>query len=157
MRSGYANSERAFRRSGLRLTAMAEWWSIEVFDAALQAALSWKDSYRTQLVESAITSGAIEWTWIEHQHGVVFEVSFADEARWESFRRLPGVQAALDAVPDPVNGVLVYRGRGGGAGARSPRRPRPSAGAGALALPEPVAERVIDLTVAEMSQAAINL
>jgi hypothetical protein len=136
---------------------MAEWWSVEVFDSHLQAALSWKDSYRTQLVESAITSGAVEWAWIEHRHGVVFEVCFADEARWEAFRLLPGVQAALDAVPDPVNGLLIYRGRGGGAGARSPRRPKPSAGAGALELPEPAAQRVVDVTVAEMSQAAVNL
>ncbi len=136
---------------------MAEWWSIEVFDSQLQAALSWKDSYRTQLVESAITSGAVEWAWIEHRHGVVFEICFPDEARWEAFRRLPGVQAALDAVPDPVNGVLVYRGRGGGAGSRRPRRPKPSAGAGALELPEPVAQQVLDLTVAEMSRSAVNL
>ncbi len=136
---------------------MAEWWSIEVFDSQIQAALSWKDSYRSQLVESAITRGAIEWAWIEHRHGVVFEVCFADEARWEAFRSLPGVQAALDAVPDPVNGVLVYRGRGGGAGARSPRKPRPSAGAGALELPEPAAERAIDLSVAELSHQAVNL
>ena len=129
---------------------MAEWWSIEVFDSQLQAALSWKDSYRDRLTEAAITSGAVEWAWIEHRHGVVFEVCFADEARWEAFRGLPGVRAALDAVPDPVNGLLVYRGRGGGAGARRPRRPKPSAGAGSLELPEPVAERIIDLTVAEM-------
>ena len=117
---------------------MADWWSIEVFDSQIQAALSWKDSYRERLVESAITSGAIEWTWIEHRHGVVFEVCFPDEARGRRSARLPGVQAALDAVPDPVNGLLVYRGRGGGAGARRPRRPKPSAGAGALELPEPV-------------------
>ena len=136
---------------------MAEWWSIEVFDSAVQAALSWKDSYRSQLVESAITSGAMDWAWIEHAHGVVLEVCFADEARWEAFRGLPAVQAALDAVPDPVNGVLVYRGRGGGAGARSPRKPRPSAGAGALELPEPVEQRAIDLTVAELSPEAANL
>jgi len=136
---------------------MAEWWSIEVFDSELQAALSWKDSYRSQLVESAITSGAVEWAWIEHRHGVVFEVCFADEARWQAFRGLPGVQAALDAVPDPVNGVLVYRGRGGGAAARSPRKPRPSAGAGALELPEPVAQQAIDLSAAELSPQAANL
>ncbi|HEX6934657.1 MAG TPA: hypothetical protein VF162_21120 [Streptosporangiaceae bacterium] len=135
---------------------MAEWWSIEVFDSQLQAALSWKDSYRDRLIESAITSGAVEWSWIEHRHGVVFEVCFTDEARWEAFRTLPGVQAALDAVPDPVNGLLVYRGRGGGAGARRPRRPKPSAGAGALELPEPVAEQVLDLTVAEMSGRAAS-
>lgn len=128
---------------------MAEWWSIEVFDSQVQAALSWKESYRDRLVESAFTSGAIEWSWIEHRHGVVFEVCFNDEARWEAFRALPGVQAALDSVPDPVNGILVYRGRGGGAGSRLPRKPRPSAGAGALELPEPQQTRSIDLTSSE--------
>jgi len=135
---------------------MAEWWSIEVFDSHIQAALSWKDSYRNLLVELAITSGAVEWTWTEHRNGVVFEVCFPDEARWQAFRDLPAVQAALDAVPDPVNGLLVYRGRGGGAGARAPRRPKPSAGAGALELPEPVDERVIDLTVAEIGGRAAS-
>jgi len=128
---------------------VAEWWSIEVFDSQVQAALRWKDSYRTQIVEAAITSGAIEWAWIEHRNGVVFEVCFPDEARWEAFRALPGIQAAIDSVPDPVNGVLVYRGRGGAAGSRRPRRPRPSAGAGAVELPEPAPERRLDLRAAE--------
>jgi hypothetical protein len=137
------------RYIGFTLERMAEWWSIEVFDSELQAALRWKDSYRTSLVESAITSGAVEWAWIEHRNGVVFEVCFADEARWEAFRGLPAVQAALDAVPDPVNGVLVYRGRGGSAGSRNPKRPRPSAGAGAIELPEPVERRRLDLTSSE--------
>jgi hypothetical protein len=105
----------------------------------------------------AITSGAVEWTWIEHRNGVVFEVCFPDEARWAVFRALPGVQAALDAVPDPVNGVLVYRGRGGGAGARSPRKPRPSAGAGALELPEPATAMAVDLTRAEWAGLPVNL
>src|SRR5258708_39467627 len=103
------------------MAGMAEWWSIEVFHSEFQAASQWKDSYSSSLIESAITRGAIEWAWIEHRHGVVFEVCFADEARWEAFRTLPGVQAALDAVPDPVNGVLVYRGRGGGAGGKLAR------------------------------------
>jgi hypothetical protein len=128
---------------------MAEWWSIEVFDSRIQAALRWKDSYRAQIVEAAITTGAIDWNWIEHKSGVVFEVCFADEARWETFRNAPTVQAALDAVPDPMYGLLVYRGRGGGAGARQPKKPRPSVGAGALELPEPVEQRVWDLTDAE--------
>ena len=128
---------------------MAEWWSIEVFDSRLQAALRWADSYRSALTESAITSGALEWSWTEHKNGVVFEVCFADEAKWEAFRSLAGVRAALDAAPDPVNGVLVYRGRGGGAGAGRPRKPRPSAGAGALELTEPKDERRLDLSAAE--------
>jgi len=35
------------------LDFMAEWWSIEVFDSRIQAALRWKDSYRAQIVEAA--------------------------------------------------------------------------------------------------------
>ncbi|HET9894263.1 MAG TPA: hypothetical protein VFQ44_04965 [Streptosporangiaceae bacterium] len=130
---------------------MAEWWSIEVFDSRIQAALLWKDSHRQVITEAAITSGAIEWTWVEHRSGVVFEVCFASDEQWEIFRGLPRVQAALDAVPDAASGLLVYRGRGGGAGARQPKRPRPTAGAGAMELPEPVPERLIDLAVAELA------
>ena len=59
---------------------------------------------------------------------------------------IPWKSAALDAVPDPVNGLLVYRGRGGGAGSVSPRRPRPSAGAGAMSLPEPGDEAAVRVT-----------
>ena len=128
---------------------MANWWSIEVFDSEVQAALRWKDSYSASLIESAITSAALDWTWVEHRHGVVFEVRFADESQWDSFRALLRVQAALDAVPDPVNGLIVYRGRGGSSGAGKPRRPQPSAGAGAAELPEPTKQRVLDLTAAE--------
>jgi len=130
---------------------MAEWWTIEVFDSEVQAALHWKDSYRIQLVEAAITTGAVEWAWIEHRAGVVFEVCFSDADQWFVFRNLPSVIAALDSVPDPVGGLLVYRGRGGGAGSRQPKRPRPTAGAGAMSLPEPVEQQVYDLTAAEMA------
>jgi hypothetical protein len=128
---------------------MAEWWSIEVFHGEL-AAGRWRDTYASRLIESAVTAGATSWEWHEHQFGVVFEVEFGDEADWAEFRAIPAVQAALDAVPDPVNGLLVYRGRGGGAGAGSPRRPRPAAGAGAMSLPEPDAEPQLDLTAAEL-------
>jgi hypothetical protein len=124
---------------------MAEWWAIEVFHGEFRAS-RWQDSYSTSLIEAAIAHGAADWSWIQHRHGVVFEVCFTDDARWEEFRRLPAVRAALDAVPDPVNGLLIYRGRGGGAGARKPRRPRPHAGAGAMALPEPEADPALDLT-----------
>ncbi len=134
---------------------MAEWWSIEVFDSRLSAALAWKDSYRAQIVEAAITTGAVDWNWIDHKSGVVFEVCFADEARWEAFRGSAAIQAALDAVPDPVYGLLVYKGRGGGAGSRQPKKPRPSAGAGALELPEPVDQRVWDLSEAETGGRAV--
>jgi hypothetical protein len=124
---------------------MAEWWSIEVSHGEFSAA-RWKDSYGSALTESAVTYGAADWEWHENQWGVVFEVAFADDAEWEIFRGLPQVNAALDAVPDRVNGLLIYRGRGGSAGSPARRSPRPSAGAGALELPEPEDESVLDLT-----------
>jgi hypothetical protein len=127
---------------------MAEWWSIEVFHGDFPAG-QWRDTYSTTLIESALAHGATDWVWHEHRWGVVLEVEFSDDARWEAFRRLPAVVAALDAVPDPVNGLLVYRGRGGGSGATSPRRPRPLAGSGAMALPEPGDEKHFDLSAAE--------
>jgi hypothetical protein len=66
----------------------------------------------------------------------LFEIAFASDERWEVFRDLPAVRAALDAVPDPINGLLIYPGRGGSSGRTQPRRPRPIAGAGAAPLPE---------------------
>jgi hypothetical protein len=68
---------------------------------------------------------------------VVLELEVPDEAAWEAFRGLPAVAAALDAVPDPVSGLIVYRGRGGSSSRPEPRKPRPLAGSGAAALPLP--------------------
>lgn len=124
---------------------MAEWWSIEVFHGEFSAQ-RWRDSYSSALIESAVTNGAEDWQWHQHGWGVVFEVCFDDDEAWTAFRGLPQVRSALDAVPDRVNGLLIYRGRGGGAGALSRRPHRPGAGAGALELPEPEGERVVDLT-----------
>jgi hypothetical protein len=59
---------------------------------------------------------------------------------------LPAVRSALDSVPDPVNGLIVYRGRGGGAGPRKPRKPKPAPSASSMALPEPEDERIVHLT-----------
>jgi hypothetical protein len=112
------------------------WYSIEVFDGATPAAM-WAESYRDLLTETALTHSATDWSWHQHTWGVVFEVSFADESAWENFTNLPAVQAALDAVPDPVTGLIVYRGRGGSSGSPFPRRPRPLAGSGSAALPLP--------------------
>lgn len=86
--------------------------------------------------------GAAYWEWHEFGFGVAFEACFGDDAAAEAFRTLPVVGAALELAPDPVNGVVMYRGRGGGSGARVPRRPRPFAGAGAIALPEPLPSEV---------------
>src|ERR1700753_331007 len=100
---------------------MAEWGSIEVFHAD-QSARRWKDSYSGALIEAALAHGVGDWAWHEHRTGGVLEVQFGDDAAWEAFRALPAVRAALDAAPDPVNGLIVYKGRGGTAG--FPRAPR---------------------------------
>ncbi|MBC6469646.1 hypothetical protein [Actinomadura alba] len=105
-----------------------EWWSIEVFSAQTSAA-AWRDSYGRSLIESALTNGASAWEWHDHSWGLVFEVEFADEEQWQAWRALPGTRAALDAVPDPVNGLVVFRGRGGSSGNPVPRGPRVSPGA----------------------------
>ena len=123
---------------------MAEWWSIEVFHADLSAR-RWKDSYEDALIEAALAHGVRDWAWHEHRTGVVLEVQFDDDAAWEAFRALPAVRAALDAAPDPVNGLIVYRGRGGGSGPRKPRKPKPAPGASAMARPEPAEEQVLHL------------
>jgi len=55
-------------------------------------------------------------------------------------------RAALDAVPDRAQGLLIYRGRGGGSGALVPRHPRPLPIADAAALPEPAPDAYVRLT-----------
>jgi len=115
---------------------MAIWMSLEIFDGDTTAS-SWAEIFGDVLTEAALAGGALDWAWHRHDWGVIFEVSFPDEATWERFRATPLVGATLDAVPDPVSGLLVYRGRGGSSGRPIPRRPRPFAGCGAAALPLP--------------------
>jgi hypothetical protein len=124
---------------------MAEWWSIEVLHGEFSA-FGWQQQHDSALIEAALTNGAADGTWHADTWGVVFEVRFETEEQWQAFRSLPAVRAALDAVPDPVNGLLIYRGRGGGAGAGKPRKPRPTPSASAVARPEPEDQRRLDLT-----------
>ncbi len=120
---------------------MAEWWSIEVFSGDKLPASGWRYAYEDELTEAAITNGALYYEWHDTEYGVIFEVLFPGDKEWESFRGLPAVRAALDGVPDPVNGLLIYRGRGGAAGGTKPRKPKPAPGAAALELEEPEEER----------------
>jgi hypothetical protein len=117
--------------------------SIEVFDGAF-GGQSWADAYGDALIEAALAHGATDWQWVRLRWGVVLELSFVDELSWERFRFHPSVQAALDGVPDPVSGLIIYKGRGGASGAGRPRRPRPAAGAGAIALPLPESFELLD-------------
>lgn len=115
---------------------MPYWMSIEVFDGAFSAR-AWAEAYSDTLVEEGLRKGAVDWSFHTHSWGVVFEIAFADETDWDRFRESLAVQIALDAVPDPVGGLIVYRGRGGNSPTGAPRRPRPLIGSGAAALPLP--------------------
>jgi hypothetical protein len=114
---------------------VAEWWSIEVLHGEFSA-FRWQEQHDSALIGAALTNGAVDGAWHADRWGILFEICFDDEERWETFRRLPAVRAALDGVPDPVDGLFVYRGRGGGAGDRKPRQPRPAPSASAVSLPE---------------------
>jgi hypothetical protein len=119
-----------------------EFWTIEVTDGPMLSAARWRDAHGEHLVEAALTHGAHDWAWGVREWGVLLEVGFPDETDWLRFRATAAVQAALDAVPDPLNGLLVYSGRGGSSGAPVPRQPRRPLGAGAAALPLPDPEPV---------------
>jgi hypothetical protein len=117
--------------------------SIEVFDGELPAA-AWSSAHGDELVEAGLLHGLVEWRWHQLPWGVVLELSFRDEDAWDRFRESAACRAALDAVPDPVSGVLVYKGFGGSNGSGVRRRPRPLRGAGAAALPLPVPDDRLD-------------
>jgi hypothetical protein len=121
-----------------------EWLTIEVIDGERPAS-EWRRAHENDLVEAAITHGAVYWEWHDTRWGVVLELVFEDDERLERYRGLPAVRAALDAVPDREHGLLVYRGRGGGAGALVPRHPRPLPVAGAAPLPTAEPQRYVRL------------
>lgn len=135
---------------------MAEWWSIEVLHAEFSA-FQWQQSYDSELIEAALTNGALDGTWHAGTWGVAFEVCFNTSEGWEAFRNLPLVRAALDAVPDPVNGLLIYRGRGGTSASGKPRRPRPAPSASSMALPEPADAVFLNLTGAAPPELASSV
>ena len=116
--------------------------SIEVLDGDYPAGF-WAEAHADSLIQAAILHGAIDWQLHHQRWGVVLELAFANEAEWERFRADAAVDAALDAVPNPTFGLLIYRGRGGTSWSRQPRRPRPLAGAGAAALPLPPLEEIL--------------
>src|SRR5215475_13165152 len=138
LHAGYAASPgtSAGRRTDVPSQQMADWWSIEVLHGEFSA-FQWQQSYGSALIEAALTNGALDGSWHTGTWGVAFEVCFITPEEWEAFRNLPVVRAALDAVPDPVNGLLIYRGRGGASASGQPRRPRPAPSASSQALPEP--------------------
>jgi hypothetical protein len=133
-----------------------EWLTFEVFDAETFPASLWQDAHGNDLVEAAITHGAVYWEWHQTRWGVVLELAFPDDERLERYRDTLAVQAALEAVPDRLHGLLVYRGRGGGAGASVPRRPRPHPVAGSAEWPHPDPEVYVGLGSAVFDRATVD-
>ena len=88
---------------------MAEWFSIEVLDGP-SSARSWKEAFGDPLIAAGYGLGLTGWEWHEFRWGVVLEVELPDDFAWEQLRDHPTVRAALDAVPDPVSGLLLHRG-----------------------------------------------
>ena len=84
--------------------------SIEVLHGEFPTHL-WVEAHGDNLVEAALQCGVIEWRWQHFDWGVVLEIDFADEGGWERFRMSTAVQAALDAVPDRLSGVLIIGAR----------------------------------------------
>ncbi len=116
-------------------------WTIEVVDAApVASAGSWRRAHGEWLVEAALAHGVKDWTWVVRPWGVLLELIFSDEGDWLRFRATPAVGAALDAAPDPVNGLWVYSGRGGSSASPVRRRPRPLRSSDGAPLPEPEPE-----------------
>ena len=115
---------------------MGVWYSFEVFDGSSSASV-WAEAHGDVLMETALSTGATDWTWHRHSWGVAFEVEFPTVEAWETFCATAAAKRSLDAVPDPLTGLIVYRGRGGGSSSVLPRKPRPLTGSGSAALPLP--------------------
>jgi hypothetical protein len=126
---------------------VAEWFSIEVLDGGFTAR-AWGEAWSDALVQAAFSAGLSDWKWYQFSWGTILELELPDEDAWATFRDLSAVKVALDSVPDPVNGLMLHRGRGGSSPSGYPRRPRPMAGAGAAALPIPEEERDIEVSAA---------
>src|SRR4051812_42214947 len=92
-------------RAALGAVTMAHDVSIEVFDGELPAS-TWSHAHGDVLIEAGLLHGLREWRWHTLPWGVVLELTFADEAAWDAFRQSAAYRAAMDAVPDPVSGLL---------------------------------------------------
>jgi hypothetical protein len=113
---------------------VGSWFSIEVLDGDGSARL-WADAWSDVIIWAAQRHGVIDWEISEHPWGVLVEIEVRDEDQFDALRA--DIAHALDAVPDPIRGLLVHPGRGGSAGSRIFRGPRPILGSGAMAVPIP--------------------
>ena len=120
--------------------------ALEIIDGPFSAS-SWQHAYGDVVTNAAMEWSGLDWEWREFKWGLLFMVAFPSEDEYLAWRSMPVVIAALDAVPDPVNGLVFHRGWGGTSGSGEPRRGKPLVGAGGAELPLPV-ETVLDDAVA---------
>ena len=116
---------------------MTEWYSIEVLNGR-SSARAWADSSIDALMLDALSSGGGDGFLSYLPWGCLLELAFAADTDFDRFRDLPSVRAALEGVPDPLNGLFIHRGRGGATGARRPRRPLPTSGSGGAVVLIPI-------------------
>jgi len=128
--------------------------AVEILDAQFSAD-SWRRAWGDALTTSAMSWSGLDWEWRHRTWGLIFLVAFPSQAEYDEWRKMPVVIAALDAVPDPVNGVVFHRGWGGTSGSGEPRRGKPLAGAGGAEIPEPI-ELVLDDAVAGVVGDAVD-
>lgn len=129
--------------------------AIEILDASFPAS-SWQRAYGDALTNAAMSWSGLDWDWREFSWGLAFFVAFPSEAEYEQWRTMPAVVAALDAVPDPVNGLVFHRGWSGTSGSGEPLRPRPHAGAGAAEAPIPDERESIEEDFGRVPNATIG-
>jgi hypothetical protein len=129
--------------------------SIEIFNGAYAAQL-WAETHVDTFIEAAIVHGAIDWDRKKTAWGIAIEIEFESEKMWKEFRHADAVRSLLKNTPDPVNGVLIYRGRSldGGSSARRRKKPKSGSGGAAVSLPyvtvpfmEPLAALFSDMAV----------
>ncbi len=110
--------------------------AIEILDGAFPAS-SWQRAWGDSVTNAAMSWSGLDWDWRSFSWGLLLMIAFPSEAEYEQWRQVPAVIAALDAVPDPVNGLVFHRGWGGTSGSGEPRRGKPMAGAGGAEVPVP--------------------
>lgn len=127
--------------------------ALEIFDGPFSAS-SWQHAYGDALTTAAMSWSGLDWEWRHRTWGLIFLVAFPSEAEYDEWRKMPVVIAALDAVPDPVNGLVFHRGWGGTSGSGEPRRGKPMVGAGGAEIALPTDEALDDAVAENVRETA---
>jgi hypothetical protein len=107
----------------------------EISDTSRPPAHDWAGTWLEGMLNDARRSGSTAEEVTELGTVLIIELSFPSADEWRGFRDEPRTLRALHQVPDPVEGLQIYRWFGEGSRDREPRSPRPASGTGAVALP----------------------